>query len=172
MFWGTFFPSLDGFREIKNPDPRIFRDYAPDIAAFLEEDHVPGETVICEGKIRHTGKSSYIEQFEFVKSVVPKEQWGDIKLTLAAPNWYHFRYKTGLAYPENVYKNDGEYFADLAEAYRTELKILYAAGLRNAQVDDPNLACKDALIICLVAILTHHRFLLGSHARGLGQGRE
>ena len=40
-----------------------------------------------------------------------------------------------------MYSSDEEYFADIAEAYRTELKILYAAGLRNAQVDDPNLAC-------------------------------
>jgi methionine synthase II (cobalamin-independent) len=87
MFWGTFFPSLKGFTEIQGPDADIFRAYVPDIAAFLEADHVPGETVICEGKISHTGKSSYIEQFEYMKSIVPKEQWGNIKLTLAAPNW-------------------------------------------------------------------------------------
>ena len=55
---------------------------------------------------------------------------------------YHLRYKEGKAYPKDVYKNDEEYFADIAEAYRTELKILYDAGLRNAQVDDPNLACE------------------------------
>jgi methionine synthase II (cobalamin-independent) len=87
MFWGTFFPSLNGFTEIQGPSADIFRPYVPDVAAFLEADHVPGETVICEGKISHTGKSSYIEQFEYIKSIVPKEQWGNIKLTLAAPNW-------------------------------------------------------------------------------------
>lgn len=54
---------------------------------------------------------------------------------------YHFRYKEGKAYPSDVYANDKEYFADLAKAYQEELKILYAAGLRNGQVDDPNLAC-------------------------------
>jgi hypothetical protein len=88
MFWGTFFPSLKGFTEIQGPDVDIFRPYVPDIAAFLEADHVPGETVICTGKIEHTGKSSYTEQFEYMKSIVPKENWGNIKLTLAAPNWY------------------------------------------------------------------------------------
>jgi methionine synthase II (cobalamin-independent) len=41
-----------------------------------------------------------------------------------------------------VYHSDEEYFADIAKAYREELKILYEAGLRNAQVDDPNLACE------------------------------
>jgi methionine synthase II (cobalamin-independent) len=40
-----------------------------------------------------------------------------------------------------VYVNDQEYFDDIAKAYQTELQILYDAGLRNAQVDDPNLAC-------------------------------
>ncbi|KAG9602050.1 5-methyltetrahydropteroyltriglutamate-homocysteine methyltransferase, partial [Aureobasidium melanogenum] len=148
MFWGTFFPSLKGFTEIQGPDADIFRPYVPDIAAFLEADHVPGETVICTGKIEHTGKSSYIEQFEYMKSIVPKEQWGNIKLTLAAPNWYHLRYKTGKAYPKEVYANDQEYFADIAKAYKTELQILYDAGLRNAQVDDPNLAyfCSEKML--------------------------
>jgi len=51
------------------------------------------------------------------------------------------RYKTGKAYPKDVYANDEEYFADIAKAYQTELQILYDAGLRNVQVDDPNLAC-------------------------------
>lgn len=40
-----------------------------------------------------------------------------------------------------MYQNDDEYFADVAKAYRTELQILYDNGLRNGQVDDPNLAC-------------------------------
>ena len=88
MFWGTFFPTLDGMTEIYNPDVAIFREYAPDMAAFLEKGHEPAESVICTGKIKHTGKSSYIGQFEYVKTLVPKEDWGNIKLTLAAPNWY------------------------------------------------------------------------------------
>ncbi|KAK3716022.1 hypothetical protein LTR37_006752 [Vermiconidia calcicola] len=148
MFWGTFFPTLNGMKEIQGPDPKIFREYVPDIAAFLEEEKVPGESVICVGKISHTGKSSYIEQYEYLKSITPKEQHGQIKMTLAAPNWYHLRYKEGQAYPKDVYSKDEEYFADIAEAYRTELQILYDAGLRNAQVDDPNLAyfCSEKMI--------------------------
>ena len=142
MFWGTFFPSLNGMEEIYGPEKEIFREYVPDIAAFLEEEKVPGESVICTGKISHTGKSSYIDQFEYLKSITPKERHGDIKMTLAAPNWYHLRYKEGKAYPKEVYSNSQAYFDDIAAAYRTELKILYDAGLRNAQVDDPNLACR------------------------------
>jgi len=74
-------------KEIQGPEVSIFRDYVPDIAAFLEEGHEPGETVICNGKISHTGKSSYIGQYEYLKTITPKEKHGDIKMTLAAPNW-------------------------------------------------------------------------------------
>ena len=112
----------------------------PDIAAFTESGHKPGETVICTGKIKHVG-STYVDQWNYLKSLLPKERIGEAKLTLAAPEWYHLRYKTGKAYPKEVYANDAEYFADIAKAYRTELEILYKAGLRNVQIDDPNLAC-------------------------------
>jgi len=114
--------------------------YVPDIAAFTESGHKPGETVLCTGKIKHVG-STYVDQWNYLKNHLPKDKQHEAKLTLAAPNWYHLRYKTGRAYPKDVYANDAEYFADIAEAYRTELKILYENGLRNVQIDDPNLAC-------------------------------
>jgi methionine synthase II (cobalamin-independent) len=34
QFWGTFFPNLEGFEEIMNPEWDIFRLYVPDTAAF------------------------------------------------------------------------------------------------------------------------------------------
>lgn len=147
MFWGTFFPGLDGFEEVQNPDIDIFRMYVPDIAAFTESGHKPGETVICTGKIKHVG-STYVDQWNYLKNLLPKERQGEAKLTLAAPNWYHLRYKTGRAYPKDVYSSDAEYFADIAAAYRTELKILYENGLRNVQIDDPNLAyfCSEKML--------------------------
>ncbi|KIW74315.1 hypothetical protein Z517_12255 [Fonsecaea pedrosoi CBS 271.37] len=147
MFWGSFFPGLEGMTEIEHPDPDLFRMYIPDIAAFTEEGYKPGETVLCTGKIRHKG-STYTAQFDFLKGLVPQSQWKNLKLTLAAPNWYHLRYKQGKAYPADVYKNDDEYFADIAKAYQEELRILYDHGLRNVQFDDPNLAyfCSEAMI--------------------------
>jgi methionine synthase II (cobalamin-independent) len=141
MFWGTFWPGLEGMTEIAEPDPEIFRMYIPDIAAFTEAGYKPGETVMCTGKIKHKG-STYTDQFDFLKGLVPAEKSKDLKLTLAAPNWYHLRYKQGKAYPSDVYANDDEYFADIAKAYQDELKILYDHGLRNVQFDDPNLACE------------------------------
>ncbi|KAJ5648355.1 hypothetical protein N7490_004727 [Penicillium lividum] len=139
MFWGTFFPGLDGFDEITEFDVGIFRSYAPDIAAFLEAGHKPGETVICTGKIKHVG-STYVDQFKYLASQVPADQVKNLKITLAAPNWYHLRYVEGQAYPKSVYSSDEEYFADLAQAWRDEISALYEAGARNLQWDDPNLA--------------------------------
>jgi methionine synthase II (cobalamin-independent) len=52
------------------------------------------------------------------------------------------QYMAGKAYPKAVYANDSEYFAGIAKAYKTEPQNLYDPGLRNEQIDDPNLACK------------------------------
>jgi methionine synthase II (cobalamin-independent) len=147
MFWGSFWPGLEGMTEIAHPDADLFRMYIPDIAAFTEAGYKPGETVLCTGKIKHKG-STYTDQFDYLKGLVPESEVKNLKLTLAAPNWYHLRYKEGKAYPKDVYKNDDEYFADIAKAYQDELKILYDHGLRNVQFDDPNLAyfCSEAMI--------------------------
>ena len=85
---GTFFPGLDGFEEVQNPDVDIFRMYVPDIAAFTESGHKPGETVICTAKIKHIG-STYLKQWNFLKSLVPSDRHHELKLTLPAPEWYH-----------------------------------------------------------------------------------
>ncbi len=166
QFWGTFFPGLEGFEEIQNPPLDMFRLYVPDLAAFSESlvpppwlfplcltvalaeaGHKPGESIVCTGKIKHTG-STYVHQWNYLKSRLSPEQAKEAKLTLPAPEWYHLRYQTGHAYPKDVYANDAEYFADIAEAYRTELKVLYEAGVRNVTIDDPNLAyfCSEKML--------------------------
>ena len=144
VFWGTFFPGLEGFKEVREVEADVFRPYAPDIAAFLEAGHKPGETVICTGKIKHVG-STYVNEFKYLASVVPPEEVKNLKITLAAPNWYHLRYKEGNAYPKDVYSSDEEYFGDIAKAVQAELQELYDVGCRNVQFDDPNLACKSAI---------------------------
>ncbi|RYP26299.1 hypothetical protein DL767_008094 [Monosporascus sp. MG133] len=147
QFWGTFFPNLEGFEEIQNPSWDMFRMYVPDIAAFTESGHKPGESIVCTGKIKHVG-SSYLPDWKYLKNLVPPERVKELKITLAAPEWYHLRYKAGKAYPLDVYANDAEYFADIAAAYRTELQILYDNGCRNVTIDDPNLAyfCSEKMI--------------------------
>ena len=147
MFWGSFFPGLEGYEEIKDPSLEIFRLYMPDIAAFKESYYKPADTMICTGKIKHKG-STYIPQLKYLQSKVPKDKQKAIKLTLAAPNWYHLRYRQGRAYPKEAYPGgDKEYYADIAAAFQAELQELYDNGLRNVQFDDPNLACKSGLKI-------------------------
>lgn len=143
VFWGSFFQELEGMTEVMNPDINIFRPYVPDIAGFLEKGHKPGQSCVCTGKIRHTGKSTLVPHFEFLKTLVPHERWGEIKVTLVAPPWYHLRYRDGKAFPKEVYRSDEDYFKDIAQAYRVELDLLYAAGVRNVQFDDPNFACQS-----------------------------
>jgi methionine synthase II (cobalamin-independent) len=105
-----------------------------------EAGHKPGESIVCVSKIKHKG-STYLDQWNYLKGLLPPDRVGEAKLTLPAPEWYHLRYQPGHAYPKDVYANDQEYFADVAAAYRTELQILYDAGCRNVTIDDPNLAC-------------------------------
>ena len=100
----------------------------------------PVESVVCVSEIKHIG-STYTEQWDFLKSLLPTNKISGAKLTLPAPEWYHMRYREGKAYPQSVYASDEEYFADIVEAYQTELQILYDHGLRNVQIDDPNFAC-------------------------------
>ena len=114
-----------------------------------ETGHKPGETIVCTGKIKHVG-SSYLPDWEYLKKLVPADRVKELKITLAAPNWYHLRYKKGRAYPKEVYANDAEYFADIAAAYRTELQILYDHGCRNVTIDDPNLACTLPAVLGVV----------------------
>ena len=163
MFWGTFFETLEGMKEIqtgaqKGYDISMFRQYAPDTKSFIEDKKIPNsvsqstarlysyithrtppQVTVCVGKIRHTGKSSYAKEVDFMKSIVPKEEWKNIKITMISPSWYHFRYGAGKAYPKEVYANDEEYFADVAKAYQVELKLLHEgehiANFSNSQAD-------------------------------------
>ncbi|RFU25536.1 hypothetical protein B7463_g10800, partial [Scytalidium lignicola] len=148
VFWGTFFEELEGMTEIRQPSMDLFRPYVPDIAGFIEKGHKPGQSCLCTGKISHKGTSTLLPQFNYLKTLVPKERWGDIKVTMIAPPWYHLRYKDGKAYPKEVYASDEEYFADISKAVSYELDLLYEAGVRNVQFDDPNFAyfCSEKMI--------------------------
>lgn len=141
-------------------DASMFRSYAPDVKSFMEAKEVPNSVTVCVGKISHPGKSSYEREVAIMKKVVPESEWKNIKITMISPSWYHFRYLAGRAFPSDVYKNDEEYFEDVAKAYQEELKNLHAAGIRNIQIDDPNLACKYSATLLFAMLLTHSRLLL------------
>jgi methionine synthase II (cobalamin-independent) len=70
MFWGEFWPNLEGMKEVKDPDLDIFRRYAPDVAAFFEvcDDIFPSLTqdhVFSARKSSvHSGQESYLPIFK------------------------------------------------------------------------------------------------------------
>ena len=146
-FWGLFWDELEGTTRLQDAEASMFRLYHPDVVSLIEKDRkvMPGDSVIAAGKVRNTGTSSNLHELQLVQQFVPKEQWGNIKLTMITPAWFHMRYKQGRAYTPEAYSNDAEYFADVAKAYSKELANLYDAGLRNVQFDDPGLAyfCSD-----------------------------
>ena len=96
QFWGTFMETLNGMEEVNmregGYDMSIFRQYAPDVKSFMHAKTIPNSVTVATGKVSHTGTSTFLPEFEYLKTIVPKEQWGDIKLTLTSPSWYHFRY--------------------------------------------------------------------------------
>ncbi|EEA26948.1 hypothetical protein TMatcc_004771 [Talaromyces marneffei ATCC 18224] len=138
LHWGSFFTNLEGFEEVKVTDFSVFRPYFKNTKLFTEADEEGASVVICTGKIKHV-RSSFLHEFEYLKSLVEPDRVKDIKMSLSSLELYHLIYKQGYAYPSSVYASDDEYFADLAVAFREEVKILYKAGLRNLQIDDPSL---------------------------------
>lgn len=141
LFLGPFYAGLDGFENVSDLPVENFRQYLPDTADFLRRGEELTDRLVCVGRIRHVG-SAYVREFEANKRFVPRERHGEIKISLTSPYWYHYRYRAGMAYPKEVYKDDDEYFADLVVAYRKELEALYQSGCRNVQIDDPYLTCK------------------------------
>jgi len=137
MFYDGFFDNLEGYEEVKNPPVEIFKMYVPDVKAFLMQGIVPAGTSLCTGKIKHPGKSEYVRQYNYLKEKLQPGQTA--KMALAAPEWFHLRHGEH-AYDKKVYPSNGPYFADIAAAYRVELQLLYDAGCRNVQIDDPLLA--------------------------------
>lgn len=141
-FWGLFWDELEGTKQLQDADASMFRLYHPDVVSLIEKDRkvMPGDSVIAGAKLKHAGTESNLHELKLVQAAVPENQWGDIKLTMITPAWFHMRYKQGKAYAETAYSSEAEYFEDVAKVYQRELEVLYEAGLRNVQFDDPGLA--------------------------------
>ncbi|KAI1208660.1 UROD/MetE-like protein [Annulohypoxylon truncatum] len=143
-FWGLFWDEIVGTIGLQDAEASMFRLYHPDVVSLIEQDRkvFPGESVIAGSKLSHDPSKSVsnLNELRAVQAFVPESEWGNIKLTMIAPSWFHMRYKQGRAYTKEAYANDAEYFADVAKVYNAELQHLYKAGLRNVQFDDPGMA--------------------------------
>ena len=86
------------------------------------------------GKVRHA-KPIQLADFQFLKSVAK----GTPKVTIPSPTMLHFRGGRG-AISREAYPDMEEFFADVAAAYRDEIRALGEAGCTYLQLDDTNLA--------------------------------
>jgi methionine synthase II (cobalamin-independent) len=141
-FWGLMWDEFEGSKRLEDAEASMFRLYHPDVVSLIEKDRqvMPGDSVIAGSKLSHNPEKSVsnLHELQLVQQFVPKEDWGNIKLTMITPAWFHQRYKQGKAYSPEAYANDAEYFKGVAEVYQAELDQLYKAGLRNVQFDDPD----------------------------------
>jgi len=86
------------------------------------------------GPIRHV-KPIQLEDFKFLQSITTRTP----KVTIPSPTMLHFRGGRG-AISKDAYADLEAFYADVAAAYRAELKSLADAGCRYVQLDDTNLA--------------------------------
>ncbi|EED83727.1 predicted protein [Postia placenta Mad-698-R] len=166
MFFDGVFDNLDGMKYIPVVPLDWFMDYVPDVDAFKKHASFKGAaSYLCESKLKRT-KPFYIGQFEALKTLTKPEEHKNLKITMCAPEWFHLRHGP-YAYRKDVYKNDEEYFADVAQAYREEIKALYDAGCRNIQFDDPLLAyfCDEKMLRGMEERGIDHAALLDLYCR-------
>ena len=86
------------------------------------------------GKLRHV-KPIQVADFNFLKSETKRTP----KVTIPSPTMLHFR-GGREAISHEAYPDLEAFFADVAAAYRAELKALGEAGCTYVQLDDTNLA--------------------------------
>lgn len=102
---------------------------------FHDETTKP-DSASLSGKI--TGENHpFVKHFEFLRDVVGQRALP--RQTIPAPAQFYFELVRDSEHVENtftVYPNKDELFADIAAAYKTVIKDLYAAGCRNLQLDD------------------------------------
>ncbi|KAI0477122.1 UROD/MetE-like protein [Xylariaceae sp. FL0804] len=143
-FWGLMWDEFGGTTRLQDATADMFRLYHPDVVSLIERDRqvMPGDSVIAGGKLRHdpARSESNLHELRLVQAATPEDEWQNIKLTMITPAWFHMRYKQGRAYTKEAYASDAEYFKDVAKVYQAELEMLYKAGLRNVQFDDPGMA--------------------------------
>lgn len=86
-FWGLFWDELEGTVRLQDADASMFRLYHPDVVSLIEKDRkvMPGDSVIAGAKVRNAGTASNLHELRLVQQFVPKEKWGDIKLTMITP---------------------------------------------------------------------------------------
>jgi 5-methyltetrahydropteroyltriglutamate--homocysteine methyltransferase len=90
--------------------------------------------MLVQGKIRRS-RPNMLEHFKFLKANVKK---GMPKFTMPSPAMLHGR--ADRASIKKTYPNLDNFWSDLTQAYREEIRDLYQAGCRYLQIDDTTIA--------------------------------
>lgn len=168
MFFEGVFEKLEGMQYIPNRHISTFKPYIPHIAMMHQAGVIEAETIFCNGNIKRT-KPFYVDEFKFLRNLVAPGEVKNIKITMCSPSWFHQRHGSDQTYDLRVYKNDDEYFDDLGQAYRAEIKELYYLGCRHIQIDDPTFCyfCNDSVIVQMEAAGVDHEALLDTYIRAI-----
>ncbi|PPQ70490.1 hypothetical protein CVT26_013997 [Gymnopilus dilepis] len=168
LFFEGVFEKLEGMTLIPNRPISTFKPYIPHVAFMYAAGIQESETIYCTGKIRRT-KPFYVDDFKYLKSVVPPEDVKYIKITMCSPSWFHQRHGSDESYDLSVYKNDDEFFDDLGKAYREEIQELYSLGCRHIQIDDPTFCyfCSEFMISGMEKAAVDHEALLDTYIRAI-----
>jgi 5-methyltetrahydropteroyltriglutamate--homocysteine methyltransferase len=119
---------------IKGGLPMKFR------SAAGEREFAPPRLEVV-GRLERT-RPIAVDDFAYLKGLTGRTA----KLCIPSPTMLHFR-GGRQAISQEVYPDIGDFFADLARAYREEIAALAAAGCTYLQLDDTNLAylCDPAI---------------------------
>ncbi|KAF5385178.1 hypothetical protein D9615_001463 [Tricholomella constricta] len=169
VFFEGIFDTLEGMTVMPNRAITTFKagQYIPHIRLMYKAGLKEAETIFCTGKIKRT-KSIYVDDFKYLKSLVPTKDVKYIKITMCSPSWYHQRHGSDLTYDLSIYKSDDEYFDDLGVAYRAEIKELYDLGC-HIQIDDPTFCyfCCEGMISGMEKAGVDHEALLDTYIRAI-----
>ncbi|KDQ52441.1 hypothetical protein JAAARDRAFT_40291 [Jaapia argillacea MUCL 33604] len=176
MFFEGVFETMEGMTVIPRRPLTEFKQYVPLVSLMNAFGMKEFPSIFCTGKIKRT-VPWYAKQFEYLKTLVPPEEVKNLKITVCPPTWFHQRHGSDLTYDLSIYKNDDEYFTDLAKAYQEEIAHLYSLGCRNIQFDDATFCflCDDRMISGLKEDGVDHSSLLQTYIKAMNQcveGRE
>ncbi|OQV05998.1 Cobalamin-independent synthase, Catalytic domain-containing protein [Cladophialophora immunda] len=137
IFYGNFFESLSGF-EVRYTPMADFKVDFPTNRPLIKWG-LPGRDAGFPTSNKVTlERSAYLDDWLYLRSLLPEERWRDAKMTVPPPGWWHIQLKE--PFDRSLYENDEALLRDLSAAVRKEILTLYEHGLRVVQVDDPNLS--------------------------------
>ncbi len=141
VWWSGFIPYVEGieiFRATSSPfDHDAAASAGPGAADTASRDaaaYVP-KLLRTAAPVRHPGQAIMGHDHAFLAPLTERVP----KVTIPAPSRFHFQYGVSSLDPA-VYPDRHQFWADVAQVYRTEIACLEAQGCSFIQLDDPVLS--------------------------------